>query len=173
MVIFVDGKTMSKEATRRMANEVQMWSPFRELDRFRQDFDELFDRFLGGRANLPSRAVAFPAVESFVHEGKLVIHADLPGVNPKDVEVTVAGNVMTLSGKREHTREEKDRNYLRREVTYGSFERTIELPEGVNASEIKASFRNGVLELTVPMPKGAMARKVPIQIESAGEKSKS
>jgi HSP20 family protein len=157
-----------------MANEVQMWSPFQELDRFRRDFDELFDRFLGGRGNLPSRAAAvFPAVESFVHEGKLVIHVDLPGIDPKDVEVTVSGNTLTLSGKREHKREEKNRNYLHREVTYGSFERTVELPEGCNASEIKASYRNGVLELTVPMPKGAMARKVPIQIEGANEKSRS
>ncbi len=156
-----------------MAKEIQAWSPFRELDRFRRDFDELFDRFLGGRMGSGTwQGMTSPALESFVQNDHLVIRADLPGIDPNDVEVTVTGKTLTVRGKREQKREDKGRDYVHREVAYGSFERHVELPAGVNAADIKASYHNGVLELTVPIPKEAAARKVPIQIESSGTKSK-
>jgi HSP20 family protein len=156
-----------------MAKEVQPWSPFRELDRFRRDFDELFDRFLGGRMGLGTwQAMTPPALESFVQNDHLTIRADLPGIDPNDVEVTVSGKTLALRGKREQKHEDKGRDYVHREVAYGSFERQVELPAGVNAADIKASYHNGVLELTAPIPKEAAARKVPIQIESSGTKSK-
>ncbi|HZO81250.1 MAG TPA: Hsp20/alpha crystallin family protein [Candidatus Binataceae bacterium] len=149
-----------------MANQPQVWSPLKELDRFRRDFDDLFDRFLGGRAGpLFARAGDYPPLESFIDNGELVIRADLPGVDPKDVEITVAGDTLTIRATREQQREEKTRNYIHREVSYGSIERSLQLPEGVNPDEIKASYRNGVLELTAPVPREVSARKVPIEIE--------
>jgi HSP20 family protein len=149
-----------------MANEPRLWSPLKELDRFRRDFDDLFDRFLGGRMGpLVSKGTESPALESFIDNGKLMIRADLPGVDPKDVEITVTGDTLTLRGKREERSEEKGRNYLHREVTYGSFERSMRLPAGVKADQVKAAYRNGVLELSVPVPTEAAPRKVPIEIE--------
>jgi HSP20 family protein len=146
-----------------MANEPQSWSPFRELDRFRRDFDDLFDRFLGGRLSrqVPGNG---PALESYVDSGKLVVRADLPGVDPKDVEITASGDQLTIRGKREQQREEKGRDFVHREVAYGSFERVVKLPGGVNPDEIKASYTNGVLELSVPLPEQSRTRKVPIQL---------
>jgi HSP20 family protein len=145
-----------------MANEPQAWSPFRELDRFRRDFDDLFDRFLGGRLSRSSAANG-PALESYVDSGKLVVRADLPGVNPKDVEITATGDQLTIRGKREQHHEEKGRDFIHREVAYGSFERVLKLPGGVNPDQIKASYNNGVLELTVPLPEQSQMRRVPIQ----------
>ena len=145
-----------------MANEPQAWSPLRELDRFRRDFDDLFDRFLGGRLSRQS-AGAGPAVESYVDSGKLVVRADIPGVDPKDVEITATGNQLTIRGKREQSREEKGRDFIHREITYGSFERVVRLPGGINPDQVKASYNNGVLELTVPLPEQSRTRKVPIQ----------
>ena len=154
-----------------MAREIQTWSPFRELDSFRRSFDDMFDRLLGGWSpGEAMRATGAPAIESFVEDGKLVIRADLPGIEPKDVEVSVTGDTLTLRGKREKTHEEKGRNYLRREVSYGSFERSVSLPKGVDPEQIKANYKGGVLELTMPMPKELSPRKVPIAIE--GEKRK-
>ncbi|HEY6394225.1 MAG TPA: Hsp20/alpha crystallin family protein [Candidatus Binataceae bacterium] len=165
-----------KEVHFAMANLPKLWSsPLREIDRMRRDFDELFDRFLGGA--WPSRSIAetlTPSVESYEEEGNLVIRADLPGIDPKDVEVTATGNTLTLRAKRESSSEQEGRNFMHREVSYGSFERTLPLPEGVSTDQIKANYRNGVLELTVPMPKQAGVRKVPISIEggaTAGAKS--
>ena len=149
-----------------MANEPQAWSPFRELDRFRRDFDELFDRFLGGRFSREPQ-VAAPSLESYVDNGKLVVRADLPGMDPKDVEITATGDQLTIRGKRERTSERKGGDFIHREVSYGSFERTIKLPEGVKSEDIKASYSNGVLELSVALPEQAKSRKVPIQVEGS------
>ncbi len=146
-----------------MANEPQAWSPLRELDRFRRDFDDLFDRLLGGRLSRQAPGNG-PALESYVDNGKLVVRADLPGIDPKDVEITATGNQLTIRGKREQHREEKVRDFIHREVAYGSFERTVKLPGGVNPDEIKASYNNGVLELTVPLPEQSRTRKVPVQL---------
>jgi HSP20 family protein len=149
-----------------MTKEIQMWSPFRELDQFKRNFDEMFDRVLGGRTPAePIPELMRPAVESFVENGKIVIRADLPGIDPKDIDVTMSGDMLTIRGKRERTHEEKSRNYIRREVSYGSFERTVALPKGVDSGQIKAAYKNGVLELTVAAPKELSPRKVPIEIE--------
>jgi HSP20 family protein len=151
-----------------MANDPQVWSPFRELDRFRRDFDDLFDRFLGGRFSRAPQGSA-PSLESYVDNGKLVVRADLPGIDPKNVEITATGDQITIRGKRERTSERKGNDFIHREVSYGSFERTIKLPEGVKAEDIKASYNNGVLELSAPLPEQAKSRKVPIQVEGASQ----
>jgi HSP20 family protein len=154
-----------------MTKALEPWSPFSGLERFRRDFDEMVDRFLGGGMGDFLSEQGAPRLESFVEGDKLMIRADLPGIDPKDVDVTVNGSVLTLRGKRERTHEDKGRNYLHREVFYGSFERSLTLPDGVKAEDVKASYKNGVLELTMPVPKGMTARKVPIEIESSGRKA--
>jgi HSP20 family protein len=151
-----------------MARDPEKWSPFRELDRVRHDFEELLDRTLGSRASREQRGT--PALESFVDSGKLIIRADLPGVDPKDVDVTVTGDQLTIRGTREQRVDEQSFSFIHREFSYGSFERTVRLPGGVKVEDVKASYRNGVLELTMPVPKESKSRKVTIQVE--GEPSK-
>jgi HSP20 family protein len=147
---------------------LQKWSPFSELERFRSEFDELFNRLTSG-FNWGGGMMAFtPPIESYLEGDKLHVRADLPGVDPEDVEVTVANDMLTIRGKREHHSEEHDRNCMHRELSYGSFERTLALPSGVKADDIKASYRNGVMELTVPLP--AAERKVPIEMSDSGAK---
>jgi len=149
-----------------MANPIQAWNPFREMEHFRRDFDELFDRFLGrGKRGAKEPSIFEPAVESYIEGDKLVVRADLPGIDPKNVEITVTGDTLTIKGSREEKREEKERNFVFKEVSYGSFERAITLPAGVKVEDIKASYKDGVLELTAPAPKELAARKVPIEVE--------
>ncbi len=149
-----------------MAKELTTWSPLRELDNFRRGFDEMFDQFTKDWFSGDWMRTRGPAIESWIEDGNLVVRADLPGVDPKDVEVTVVGETLTLKGKREHKEEKSERDYFHREVSYGSFERSISLPKGVKAEEIKATYRNGVIELTMPIPKELSARKVPVTVES-------
>jgi HSP20 family protein len=148
-----------------MTKELQVWSPMlSELDRFYSDADELFERLFGSRmGDGKGNGVLNPALESFVADGKMVVRVDLPGIEPKDVEVMVTNRTLTIRGKREQRREDKGNDWFRSEVHYGSFERSIELPEGVKAEEITASYRNGVLELTAPMAESAGGRKIPIE----------
>jgi HSP20 family protein len=106
-----------------------------------------------------------PQIESAVRENTLYVKADLPGIDPQDVEVTVEGNQLTLRGQRKAEHEGSEGGYVHREVRYGSFVRSFTIPEGVNADEIQASYRNGVLELAIPLPASVLPKKVNVAIE--------
>jgi HSP20 family protein len=150
-----------------MASRIQLWSPFREMERFRRDFDEVFNRFLGHRTRMEKQRDKLEvAIESYVENEKLVVRVDLPGIDPKDVEISVTGDLLTIRGSRVEKREEKECNFVVKEVSYGSFERSITLPPGVKGDDIKASYKDGVLELTAPVLKELAARKVPVEVEA-------
>ena len=98
-----------------------------------------------------------------VKDGNVVVRADVPGLDPKDIEVSVLGNVLMIKGERKEEQEVKKENYFRREVSYGAFERHITLPEGAQTDKIKATFKNGVVEVTMPIAKEAGAKKIPLE----------
>jgi HSP20 family protein len=114
-----------------------------------------------GRRGLSIEAAhpAIPAIESYVDQDTLVVRADLPGIDPKNVDISVVGNNLVIRGQRESTKEEKGRDYYHREISYGTFQRSIPLPEGVKADQIKASYKSDVLELTAPLPKESAAAR--------------
>lgn len=143
------------------------WSPFRELERIARRWESPLPRLFEDMEDNYNEAF-MPAVESYVKDGNLVVRADVPGLELKDLDVSVLRNVLTIKGERKTEKEVKKEDYLRREVSYGSFERRMSLPDGASTDQVKANFKNGVLEITIPMAKEAMARKV--QIETAGEK---
>ena len=87
----------------------------------------------------------------------------LPGVDPKDLNIQVQRNALTISGQRSSTRETKDSDYIHREITYGSFQRTIELPEGVEADKVTAEYRNGMVEITAPISSAALPRRIEVK----------
>jgi HSP20 family protein len=142
-------------------------SPFSFMRRFSEEMDRLFEDFGFGRGWLaPSfgrelfpagfgdlgQSLWSPQVEVFEREGRLVVRADLPGLTKDDVKVEVADDALTISGERRSEHEEKREGFYRSERSYGSFRRRIPLPEGVNADEADATFRNGVLEITMQAP---------------------
>lgn len=150
---------------------LERWNPSRELEKFRREFDDLLERFGTDRWFKEWEAAPMrPAIESYVDDGNYVVRIDLPGIDPKDVDIKVASGVLTVKGSREEKRETKKIDYLRRETRYGSFERAITLPEGMKAEDLRATYHNGVLELTAPMPKEAVPQEVKIQIEGAAPK---
>jgi HSP20 family protein len=104
-----------------------------------------------------------------VEGGKFVVRTDLPGIDPKDIEIKVVGDVLTVKGSREEKQETKKADFFRREIRYGSFERAISLPAGIKADDLKATYRDGVLELTASMPQEAAPKEVKIQVEGPKE----
>ena len=106
----------------------------------------------------------YPAVESFIQDDQLVIRADLPGLDPADVETSVRGNQLTIKAERRRNRDEKGRKarHLHREIAYGTFRRQLRLPEGVKKEGITATYTNGVLEITMPMS-GESLQRVPVE----------
>ena len=133
-------------------------STFRGLEGLHHDIDALFDGFFGGREVAPIADWA-PRVDTFVKDDKIVVRADLPGVDPKEVDIAVEDNLLTIRGERKA--EENNADY--REVYYGRFERRIQVPTGTDPETIGAKYMNGVLEVTVPLPK-PVTRKVPVQV---------
>lgn len=139
------------------------WRPFQELETWHRDIDDLFSRFFGAE---PEAFGGTAPLESFVRNGDLIVRADLPGVDPKEVDINLMGNVLTIKGERKSKEEKKNEDYIRHEISYGSFERRMTVPEGIDADKIKAKYENGVLELTMPVPKTLAPKKVPIQVEA-------
>jgi HSP20 family protein len=129
--------------------------------------DRLFDRFFGrmGRDIKPLEHIAAwtPSIESYMKEGHLVFKAELPGVDPKDLDVSVVDRELVIKGERKVEKGTKDEDYIYREISYGSFERRFLLPEGVKTEDLKAKYTNGILEITVLAPAVAKARKIEIE----------
>jgi HSP20 family protein len=103
-----------------------------------------------------------PAVDVMRDNGNLVVRADIPGITPDEVKIEVEDDILTVSGAHEAETERKDEHYVRRERRYGSFMRSMALPPGVDPKQIKARTKDGVVEVTIPLPKEAKKEKVTI-----------
>ncbi len=144
------------------------WRPARELETFERRISDLFERFFG-----PWERERFfwstdswaPAIESKVENGNLLVKADLPGIDPKEVSISVLGNQLTIEGERKREEKKEEKDYFYQEVSYGKFSRTIPLPDGVDADKVKANYKNGVLEITLPAPKQLASKKVQIEVK--------
>ncbi len=150
---------------------MRRWEPLDDLRSMQREMDRLFDRFLGGETGGMERISGWmPSVESYVKDGKLLFKAELPGVDPKDLDVSVTDRELIIKGERKAEKGAKEENYVYQEITYGSFERHFLLPEGVKTGDVKAKFTNGILEITLPAPATSTAKKIeietPKQIES-------
>jgi HSP20 family protein len=156
--------------------------PFRALDHFVDEVNRVFDDFGLGRGWLsqrpagsprPSKAEAWmPEVEVFHRDYELVVRADLPGVSKDDVKVDVAEDRLTIQGERKWERDEEREGLYRSERSYGRFYRGIRLPEGTITDQAKATFRNGVLEITMPAPPEHARRGRRLEIADAAPPKK-
>jgi HSP20 family protein len=150
------------------ANVPDVWRSFRsEMDRLFDEFDcfafrpgAAFPSLFGPRTRLP---LGIPAIDVTEDDKADKIEAKLPGLDEKDIEVTVSGGTLTLKGEKRQEKEEKGKNTYVSERSYGSFQRTFGLPDGVDADKITADFSKGVL--TVILPKTAEAQKPHKKIE--------
>jgi HSP20 family protein len=139
------------------------WDPWRELSAFERQVNEL----LGRNARQVGPQLWAPALEAFHTKDDFVVRLDLPGIKPEAVDVSVTDNVLVIRGERHFEDEVEDGSFLRRERSYGRFERQVLLPEGTEADAIKASFDLGVLEVRIPHPKSKEPTRVPISTGSA------
>ena len=141
---------------------------FHELADFRRDFDQMFNRFFNLRSPQEEQTLTegfVPAIETSIDKDgkKFQCQVMLAGVDPKDVNIQVLGNTLSISGERSSSRETKESDYLHREITYGTFQRLIELPEGVDKDKLTAEYRNGVLEIAAPIAAAALPRKIEVK----------
>lgn len=142
-----------------MERSLTRWHPIADLSEL---LDQAITRFGDGDG-------WNPRIDVVKKEGELVLRADLPGVKPDEIKVEVEDGVLTVSGEHEEKTEEKEDRYLRRERRYGSFSRSMALPEGVKSDDIEASTVDGVLELKIPVPtpKEKPAKTVKVESKTA------
>ena len=149
-------------------------TPFAFMKRLNEEMGNLFEDFGLGRGWLApvtgatdlAQGLWSPPVEMFERDSELVLRADLPGLTKEDVQVEFSQEGITIAGERKNEQEEKREGYYRSERSYGKFYRRVHVPEGVNPEDAKATFRDGVLEVTMPAPK--RAERKPRKLEISG-----
>lgn len=122
-----------------------------------------FDRLLQDTGQPANRWM--PRVDVLDRDNDLVVRTEVPGVDPESIEVTVEGGTLTIKGGRSFETEEDKDNYHRKEIFEGSFERTILLPEGIDAEAVTASSKDGILEISIPKQPQVLPRKVTVEVQ--------
>lgn len=141
------------------------WIPRNNGFGFGSGMDRFFDDFFfpaTTRARQGQARKWNPSVDIFNDEDKIVLKAELPGVDKKNITIDLENRVLTIKGERSFEDEEKSENYYRRERAFGTFERAFTIPEDVDAEQIKAAYKDGVLEVQVPKPEKKEPRKIEI-----------
>jgi HSP20 family protein len=142
------------------------WSPFTpKFHLHHHHFEDLFPRVVDVTPDEAAPPVAswFPAAEGWLEDGAYVIQFALSGVDPKEVDVSMMANVLTVKGERKANHEPTGKDYFVRELAYGVFERSMTLPEGVDVALVKAKYANGMLEVRVPAPRAATPRMIEVK----------
>lgn len=137
------------------------WDPFRELTALQTEVNRLFSR-LGG--DVAERQSWTPAIDVIEKDDAITLKAELAGMDPKDISIEVQDNVLTVSGERHFKEEVKEDKYYRIERRYGSFSRSLALPQTVDEDKIEAKYESGVLEITVPKAETAKPKKITVAV---------
>ena len=149
-------------------NAIYRWDPFQGLN----TFHDQVNRLLEGKFD-PSHETALanwsPAVDIYETEGELVVKADLPDVNEKDIDIRIENNKLTLRGERKFEQTVNKDNYLRVERAYGTFERNFSLPNTVNTEGIQADYRNGLLTIHLPKREESKPKQIKVGVSTSGK----
>jgi HSP20 family protein len=149
-------------ATIRWYDRPSVFHPFRELERLRKEMDRLYSDFMEKTGAAPKIGV-FPPLNVTEEGDNLYVRAELPGINPDDIEISVEGDTLTLKGERKLGEPEENVCYHRRERESGRFRRVITLPTRINTDAVEASFRNGVLKIVLPKAEEALPKQITVK----------
>jgi len=145
------------------------WDPFRDLMTIQDRMNRLFDQTLSKTRTDDDEGLTAstwsPSVDIYETADSVVLKAELPGLSRENIDIQVRDNTLTLKGERKFEREVKDENYLRIERSYGAFQRAFNLPSVIQQDKIKAVFKEGVLEVTMPKAEEAKPKQVKIEVK--------
>src|SRR5438105_7371967 len=143
---------------------ITRWEPFRGATALQDQVNRLFNDVLERTGEESSLSASAPAVDIYETEHELVVKADLPEVDPKDLDIRVENNILTIRGERKFEKNVNQENYLRVERSYGSFARSFTLANTVNSDAIKAEYQNGVLTLSIPKREEAKPKQIKVNV---------
>ncbi len=145
------------------------WNPLDDILFLQRRMNKIFeDNFLGRKSSNDeelSSGLWSPSVDIYETESDIVLKAELPEVNQKDIKINIEDNVLTLKGERKFEKETKEENYHRMERSYGSFSRSFTLPGSINKDNVKASYKNGVLKITMPKKEESKPKQISVNVE--------
>ncbi|HET7876339.1 MAG TPA: Hsp20/alpha crystallin family protein [Methylomirabilota bacterium] len=140
--------------------------PWTGMANLKQEMDRLFDRFFDVKfEDFPALGEWAPSLDISETKDALIVKVEIPGMDPKDVQVSLQENLLTIKGEKKQEKEEKDEHYHRIERSYGAFTRSVRLPVGVDGSKVNATFKNGLLAVTLPKTPTAKGTTIPIKAE--------
>lgn len=141
------------------------WDPFADMHQLREQVNRLFEQSLTRSGNEPASMRTWaPSVDIVETENELVVHAELPGIKPEDIQIQVEGDTLTLRGERKFEKEEKGKQYVRVERAYGSFQRSFTLNVPVKQDKVSANYRDGVLEINIPKAEEVKPKQIKVNI---------
>ena len=145
------------------------WSPVRELEEMRRNLDKLFGEY--GEPVVRQHTISkgapaslIPSMDIFEREGEIVIRADLPGIDKDQIDLSITKDTLTLKAEAKKEEEIRSENYYMQERSYGTYIRTVQLPQDIDSAKAKASFNNGVLEMIFPKKEEAKAAEIKVDI---------
>jgi HSP20 family protein len=156
-----------------MAKELTIWkpftevAPFREFERMKRDMDRLWDSFLEGglRRRTEEGGEWLPSLDVSETKNELVVKAEVPGMDAKDIDISLSDGVLTIKGEKKQEKEEKEADYHLVERSYGAFVRSVQLSKEVKADKISASYKDGVLKIALPKSEEAKKKEIKIKVE--------
>ena len=140
------------------------WDPFKELLDVRDNFDRLIDRIFNRDFDL-WEGERTPSIDVYEEGDNIIVKAEIPGVKKEDISVTLSDDTLTISGKKSEEKEVKKENYYRKEIRSGSFSRSFTLPARVDKDKVKATYKDGVLQLVLPKAPEEKEKEIKIEIK--------
>ena len=164
---------MAKEVEKaKVTRETAPWRPFSELSRMEREMERMFGDFFGRPLlgfKWPERlreiGVREPAIEVYEEKDDVVVKAEIPGIKKEELDVNVTDDLLTIKGEKKKEEEVKEKGYYYSERSYGSFERSVQIPRAVHADKARASFKDGILEVRLPKTEEAKRKEVKLKVE--------
>jgi len=144
-----------------MSSEMMKWPYVPVLGSFRDEMNKLFESFSGRNA---TGMGLVPPLDISETDENILVKVEAPGIEPKDIDISVSGDTLTIKGEKKLEKEEKGKNYHFVERSYGSFSRSVGLPASVNSDQVKAEYKKGILEITLPKSEKSKAKKIPVKV---------
>jgi len=146
-------------------DKLARWNPFRELIDVRDDFDRIVDRIFRPELDLWEGQTKAPLVDIYEENDAIVVKAEIPGLKKEEIDISISDDAITLSGKKKDVKEVKKENFYQKEIREGSFLRTLSLPCRVDREKVKASYKDGMLEVILPKSPEEKKKEIKVNIQ--------